>query len=278
VTRLSPILRVWRTTGRELTPIVTPIDTATNHAGTPINVGAGPNGIAITPDGRTAYVANFDSDTVTLIDTATNTPATTLTGFDRPSAIAITPDGSTAYVANWLTGTVTPVRTATNRRRTPIPVGAEPYDIAVTPDGTTAYVSNLDANTVTPFDVATGTPSAPIPVGAFAHQIAITPDQAPRAVFTASPAPAGSVTRFDASASIGRSSPVASYHWAFGDGTSVTAHRSRIAHTYMTAGTYRVTLIVTDAAGTSTKQVFTGRTMSRNGGPSARSTSTIAIT
>src|ERR1019366_7975036 len=37
---------------------VTPIATATNTAGTPITVGSQPTVIAITPDGKTAYVAN----------------------------------------------------------------------------------------------------------------------------------------------------------------------------------------------------------------------------
>ena len=37
---------------------VTPIATATNTAGPPITVGNDPNAIAITPDGKTAYVAN----------------------------------------------------------------------------------------------------------------------------------------------------------------------------------------------------------------------------
>ena len=37
---------------------MTPIKTATNTAGTPITTGSDPHAIAITPDGRTAYVAN----------------------------------------------------------------------------------------------------------------------------------------------------------------------------------------------------------------------------
>ena len=36
---------------------VTPIATATNTAGTPITVGSDPDAIAITPDGKTAYVS-----------------------------------------------------------------------------------------------------------------------------------------------------------------------------------------------------------------------------
>ena len=52
---------------------VTPVDTATDTAGTPISVGSNPDAIAITPDGSTAYVANELDDTVTPIDIATNT-------------------------------------------------------------------------------------------------------------------------------------------------------------------------------------------------------------
>ena len=55
---------------------VVPVNTVTNKAGKPIKVGPGPEAIAITPDGKTAYVANGGlpySDTVTPIRTATDT-------------------------------------------------------------------------------------------------------------------------------------------------------------------------------------------------------------
>ena len=47
--------------------------------------------MAITPDGTTAYVVNFGSDTVTPIATATNTAGTPITVGTQPVAIAITP-------------------------------------------------------------------------------------------------------------------------------------------------------------------------------------------
>ena len=60
---------------------VVPVDTATGTPGAPIRVGVDrpglhdqPDGIAITPDGKTVYVANIGSGTVTPIDTATNAP------------------------------------------------------------------------------------------------------------------------------------------------------------------------------------------------------------
>ena len=53
---------------------VTPITTATNTAGAPIAV-ENPTGIAITPDGTTAYVANASSDSVTPITSPPTPPA-----------------------------------------------------------------------------------------------------------------------------------------------------------------------------------------------------------
>ena len=47
---------------------VTPIELASNTAGAEIKVGQEPYEIAITPDGKTAYVANYESDTVTPIE------------------------------------------------------------------------------------------------------------------------------------------------------------------------------------------------------------------
>ncbi len=46
---------------------VTPITTATGKAGKAINVGSFPWAIAVTPNGKTAYVANSGSGTVTPI-------------------------------------------------------------------------------------------------------------------------------------------------------------------------------------------------------------------
>jgi YVTN family beta-propeller protein len=113
---------------------VTPVDTATNTAGTPIAVGTNPTGIAITPDGATAYVANQGSDNVTPIDTATNTAGTPITVGTNPLGIAITPDGATAYVANEGSDNVIPIDTQTNTAGTPIAVGAFPRGIAIGPD------------------------------------------------------------------------------------------------------------------------------------------------
>jgi len=93
---------------------VTPINTSSNAAGRPITVGMRPFAMAITPNGRTAYVVNALSRTVTPFQTATGKTGKAIkVGLD-PEGILITPDGRTAYVANL--NSVTPIRLAT---RTP---------------------------------------------------------------------------------------------------------------------------------------------------------------
>jgi YVTN family beta-propeller protein len=79
---------------------VTPIDIATNTPGPPITVGSDPYGIAITPNGQTAYVTNEGDDTVTPIDIATNTPGSAIIIGLSPQAIAITPDQAPAAAFN----------------------------------------------------------------------------------------------------------------------------------------------------------------------------------
>ncbi len=163
---------------------VTPINTVTGKTGKAIKVGRGPGYIAITPDGKTAYVANFGGgsvagDTVTPISTATGRTGKAIKVGDFPDAIAITPDGRTAYVIAG--GRVVPIRTATNRAGKAIKVGSRPQAIAITPNGKTAYVANYGSDTVTPINTATGTALKAIkvgngPGGSGPGAIAITPD------------------------------------------------------------------------------------------------------
>jgi YVTN family beta-propeller protein len=162
---------------------VSVINTGTNTVVTtiPLPAGSDPFGIAITPDGTRAYVANAGTpDSVAVINTATNTILTTIpfpAGSD-PFGIAITPDGSRAYVANFGTpDSVTVINTATNTILTTIvlPAGSNPQLIAITPDGSRAYVANDGNATVTVLDTAMNAIIATLPAGSSPFGIAITP-------------------------------------------------------------------------------------------------------
>lgn len=157
---------------------VTPIDIATNVAGTPIGVGAGPNDVVVSPDGKTAYVANQNPTpgTVSVIDTATNNVTATIPAGNQPAGITITPDGKTVYVTDYGSGQVTPINTATNTVGAPITVGNNPETIVVSPDGSTAWVANQGSNSVSVIATASNTVTQTIAVGSQPYGVAITPD------------------------------------------------------------------------------------------------------
>ena len=164
---------------------VTPIRTTTSTALKAIKVGAGANAIAITPDGKTAYVVagavaagtcgqGTPSDTVTPIRTATGKALKAIKVGKDPDVIAITPNGKTAYVANTGSETVTPIRTATGKALKAIKVGNGPTQIAITPNGKTAYV--ITSSGVVPINTATNKAGKAIKAGSGPGAIAITPD------------------------------------------------------------------------------------------------------
>src|SRR5262249_21708446 len=146
------------------------------------------DGIVITPDGKTAYVANAGSNSITPINLTTKTPGTPITGgFATPRELAITPDGRKLYVPNNVAGstTITPVHPATGTVEAPISTGvATPYwvqfvggasnvaDITLTASQSAATVQvgsnvtyNLAVSNAGP-NVSTGTTiSYPLPAG-----------------------------------------------------------------------------------------------------------------
>lgn len=102
---VSPDGKTAYVTGREAgeapvqIPGVLPVDLSTGAVGAPIVVGMGPseepNSIALTPDGRMAYVTSYESASVTPINLRTQTVEPAITVGNYPTAIAIAPAPST---------------------------------------------------------------------------------------------------------------------------------------------------------------------------------------
>jgi len=152
-------------------PTVTVIDTLTNTVIDTITVGQAPWGIAITPDGQHAYVANT-SGTISVIDTTTNTVTATISDSDGPFGVAVTPDGTRAYVSNGA-GTVSVVDTSSNTILTNIPITDFPVPccgfparslaaIALTPDGARGYVVSASTGKTYVIDTASNSMIATI--------------------------------------------------------------------------------------------------------------------
>lgn len=157
------------------------IDTATGTVITSVKVGHWPEGVAITPNGKTAYVTNFWDGNVSVIGIATNKVTTTVNVGSGPSEVVVTPDGRKVYVMNQDNGTVSVIDTANDTVIATVPVGNTPMGIAVTPDGKKVYVANygnfsLHGNTTSVIDTATNTVIATVPVGEGPWGVAVTPD------------------------------------------------------------------------------------------------------
>lgn len=258
------------------------IDTSTNSVvGSPITVGTEPEGITITPDGSFVYVANSESGSVSVISTATNTVVATISlGSTDPTMLAVTPNGNFVYSANQAFDSVSVIATATNTVvGSPITVPTNDFDLAITPDGKFVYVTAAASGSVTRIDTSSNTVvGTPIAVGTSPFEIAISPDQAPIAAFSATAGPSGQASSFNGSASTAsQGQTVARYDWSFGDGTSAVNAGPTPTHVYSAAGTYSVTLTVTDDAGCSASLVSTGQTIFCNGGPTATKTEQISI-
>jgi DNA-binding beta-propeller fold protein YncE len=168
---------------------------------TPAKVGAeaGPLGIAITPDGKSVYLANNGAGTVSQysVDPLTGKlspkePATVSIGAPEehnPSGVAVTPDGKSAYVTDESEGVVLEYNIdSLTGKLSPkeshfVPAEAGARFIAITPDGKNAYVTNEHAGTVSQYSIepATGqlSPKEPATVPAEllgTYGIAVSPD------------------------------------------------------------------------------------------------------
>ncbi|MEV0948593.1 YncE family protein [Rhodococcus sp. NPDC049939] len=150
-----------------------------------VTVEEGAGGVAITPDGAYAYVANQNGNvanqngnSVSVIATATNTVTATIPVGEGPSGMAITPNGAFAYVTNLVDNSVSVIDTATNTEITTVPIGGTPSEVAITPDGALAYVTNIHGHSVSVIDTATNTVITSVPVGNVPFGVAFTPNGA----------------------------------------------------------------------------------------------------
>ncbi len=165
-----------------------PVNLSTGAVGTPIPAGSHPYGVAITPNGETAYVADYgngttDTGEVIPINLATNTPGTPIS-VPEASFDSVTPNGSTLYVQSD-NGDVYPIDLSTNAVGSPIvtPGTDNPYGLALSPDGKMAYALDYSQQDLYPINLSTGTVGGGISVGRVPEYPLVSPDS--KTVYTA---------------------------------------------------------------------------------------------
>jgi YVTN family beta-propeller protein len=155
----------------------------------PLPLGAFPQEIVATPDGRKLYVTNING-TVSVINTATNAIKRTifLPGGASPQGIAITPDGLRAFVVDNFNNNIIVISVLTDTviASIPLPGSLSAWDIAISPDGLTAYVTDDGfSGNVFVIDTLTYALIAIVPTGGSGAGITFTPNGSK--VYTADP-------------------------------------------------------------------------------------------
>lgn len=178
-----------------------------------------PEGMAISPDGKTLYVADSRNNMIRKIDLATKTVSTIAghtfpssgdgvgksAGFETPRGLAISPDGKTLYVADSGNNMIRKIDLATNTVTTLAGAGKltpghadgvgaqatflEPRSLAISADGQVLYIADTRNNLIRKMVLATnsvstlaghagfpGTLNGPGPDAYFYHPISISID------------------------------------------------------------------------------------------------------
>ena len=131
--------------------------------------GPGPEGIALSPDGRELWVASRRDGSVSIIDVAGKKLTETLKlGLKDGNRLRITPDGRQVLILDGGTGTLVVLDAASRQETTrvklaPGPTGAGGF--MITRDGSRAYLGLRDAHLVAVLDMKTLTVIAEYPMG-----------------------------------------------------------------------------------------------------------------
>ncbi|GAA4153777.1 hypothetical protein GCM10022286_00580 [Gryllotalpicola daejeonensis] len=125
-----------------------------------ISVGTTPQSVALSPDGNTAFVADFGSKEISVINRATGTVVNTVTTTGQPESVVLSPDGSKLLVVNYVGG-LQILDAQTLATLATIPASAAVAG-AWSADGTTVYFLRSVSASSTELDVANGSSGAVI--------------------------------------------------------------------------------------------------------------------
>jgi YVTN family beta-propeller protein len=119
-----------------------------------IPVGLRPQGGVLSPDGRTIFITNSNSNTLSLIDTAQRKVVGEIATGDGPNRVTITPDGKTLLYSLSRANAAAFADVATRKEQMQIPLASRPLSMVMTHDGKWAFSGIQDRDKVHVIDVA----------------------------------------------------------------------------------------------------------------------------
>ena len=148
-----------------------------------IPLGPYPRGIAVSPDGKVAYVAVMGSTRIARIDLDTYA-VSWISGVGLgPRHLVLSPDGRYLYATLNKEGSVVKIDTTTRQVVKRVRTGQQPRSMAISTDGTAVYVVNYESSTMSKLDTADLRQVQSVPTGH--HPIGIAYDGATGRVWVA---------------------------------------------------------------------------------------------
>ena len=108
-----------------------------------LKLGAQPEGVKVTPDGKHVWITSEETGTIAVLDPVAGKIIATFKVGHRPRSVAFLPDGSRAYINAENDGTVVLADARKYRMIKAIPLGKpgviKPMAVLLSPDGTKLY-------------------------------------------------------------------------------------------------------------------------------------------
>lgn len=121
---------------------------------TPVEVGKGPEGFDITPDGKELWAAGSRDGTVSIVDLFTKAVKMTLrVQTKRSNRLRFSPDGRLVLITDLDAGDLLILARDTRKELKRMPLGRQPAGILIEPDSSKAYVAVTGDNYVAIIDL-----------------------------------------------------------------------------------------------------------------------------
>ncbi|MFC9995926.1 YncE family protein [Nocardia sp. NPDC127526] len=151
------------------------IDTRTDKVIDKIEVGAGAQGLALDPDTRTLYTADYQAQTISIVNIDDKTLTATIPIGNRPDVLALDPVTNSLYVSHFGADYLSVIDQVTRTVTTAIPIGTYTDDMALDPAGNRLYLANFGTSRLTVIDTRTNTITRTIDCGGRPRGVAVAP-------------------------------------------------------------------------------------------------------